>query len=109
MSNYPVNSNREVVRTEITSKGCYRLEKIKCGSKRCKCVRGELHGPYWYFYFYKFGALNSKYIGKTLDYTIHSRKTPDNDQDKDMLEQILNQIDSKIEGAKKACKKKRSP
>lgn len=29
----------------------YRLELVRCGKKRCQCMRGgALHGPYWYAY-----------------------------------------------------------
>jgi hypothetical protein len=36
-----------------------------CGNKRCKCARGELHGPYWY--------LSTKGGGKTRFQYIHKK------------------------------------
>jgi len=101
MAKFPVNSNRQVIRSETTSKGCYRLEKIKCGAKKCKCTRGELHGPYWYLYLYKEGTLRSKYIGKNLDYVIHSKKEVAGIKNESELQQILDQIqNSKVPGEK---------
>lgn len=45
---------------------CYRLELRACGKPKCKCARGELHGPYWYGYSRAGGKLRKEYIGKTL-------------------------------------------
>lgn len=44
----------------------YRLERVRCGSKNCKCAGGILHGPYWYAYWTEGGKLKSQYIGKKL-------------------------------------------
>ena len=44
----------------------YRLERVRCGSKKCKCASGELHGPYWYVYWTERGRTRSQYIGKRL-------------------------------------------
>jgi hypothetical protein len=46
----PHTPNREVVKTKQRPWGVLRLEKVQCGRERCKCVRGKLHGPYWYLY-----------------------------------------------------------
>ena len=48
--------------------GWVRLERVRCGQKRCrKCsVEGPGHGPYWYAYFYEEGKMKSRYLGKTL-------------------------------------------
>ena len=35
-----------------------------CGNKRCKCARGELHGPYWYLSTQKERKTRLKYIPK---------------------------------------------
>jgi len=42
------------------------LQKVKCGNPSCRCARpgGELHGPYWYYYWKKDGKTKSKYVGK---------------------------------------------
>jgi hypothetical protein len=51
------------------SKGVWiRLERVRCGQKRCRKCSGEGlgHGPYWYAYFHKDGKLKSRYLGKTL-------------------------------------------
>jgi len=44
----------------------YRLEHVRCGSKKCKCVSGEMHGPYWYVYWTEGGRTRSQYVGKKL-------------------------------------------
>jgi len=44
----------------------YRLERVRCGSKQCKCAAGELHGPYWYAYWTEGGRTKSQYVGKRL-------------------------------------------
>jgi hypothetical protein len=44
----------------------YRLERVRCGSKKCKCTSGELHGPYWYAYWSEGGRTRSEYVGKKL-------------------------------------------
>jgi hypothetical protein len=44
----------------------YRLERVRCGSKKCKCASGELHGPYWYVYWTEGGRTRSQYVGKKL-------------------------------------------
>ncbi len=52
------------------SKGLWiRLERVRCGQKRCRKCSGEGpgHGPYWYAYFYdEAGKMRSRYLGKTL-------------------------------------------
>jgi hypothetical protein len=37
---------------------------VRCGSEKCKCVSGELHGPYWYAYWSEGGKTRSMYLGK---------------------------------------------
>lgn len=44
----------------------YRLERVRCGSKKCRCASGELHGPYWYTYWSEGGKTKSQYVGKRL-------------------------------------------
>ncbi|MET0624897.1 MAG: DUF6788 family protein [Pyrinomonadaceae bacterium] len=47
-------------------KKTYQLESVRCGKKNCRCVEGELHGPYWYAYWTESGKSKSQYIGKKL-------------------------------------------
>ncbi|MBD3885209.1 hypothetical protein IFO70_26120 [Phormidium tenue FACHB-886] len=63
----PLKKGREVVETLHTGTTMYRLEKVKCGKKKCKCTKGNLHGPYWYSYHWNGKKLTSSYIGKKLD------------------------------------------
>jgi len=44
----------------------YRLQSVRCGSKKCRCTSGELHGPYWYAYWSEGGRTRSQYVGKKL-------------------------------------------
>jgi hypothetical protein len=62
----PLKKGREVIETYSTDKTTYRLEKVKCGKKKCKCNKGKLHGPYWYAYTWDKKKLKSTYIGKAL-------------------------------------------
>lgn len=47
-------------------KVAYRQQRVKCGKPGCKCAKGELHGPYWYAYWWENGKTRSKYIGKVF-------------------------------------------
>lgn len=49
----------------ITTSGLYQKEYVK-HSKKCRCNRGQGHGPYWFFYPKKSGYQEKKYIGKTI-------------------------------------------
>lgn len=62
----PLKKGRELVESLSVGSTVYRLEKVKCGKKKCKCTQGKLHGPYWYSYHWNGKKLSSTYIGKTL-------------------------------------------
>jgi hypothetical protein len=66
----PLKKGREVVETRHTETTVYRLEKVKCGKKKCKCSKGDLHGPYWYAYHWNGKKMTSSYIGKNLTQAI---------------------------------------
>lgn len=59
-----VKAGREVVGARRVGGGWERDEMIRCGKEGCKCVRGELHGPYRYRYWRDNGRIKSKYMGK---------------------------------------------
>jgi hypothetical protein len=61
-----VPPRKQVVEERIIQNKTYRLEGIRCGKEKCKCARGQLHGPYWYSYMRIEGIVKSKYIGKKL-------------------------------------------
>ena len=44
----------------------FRTKMNRCGNRRCRCSRGELHGPYWYAYWKEGGKRRQAYIGVTL-------------------------------------------
>lgn len=62
----PIRPGRELIEVSRRGARCYRLEKIKCGKKGCRCGRGELHGPYWYAYYRENGRMRCEYIGKSM-------------------------------------------
>lgn len=66
---------REVVEERAGDNNTYRLEKVRCGKKGCKCADGSLHGPYWYAYWSEEGKTRSKYIGKKLGKKIKKAKS----------------------------------
>lgn len=64
----------EVLQAHRTARKTYRLELVRCGRKTCKCVEGQLHGPYWYAYWTEGGRTRSQYIGKKLPRGVKTRK-----------------------------------
>lgn len=56
----------EVLQSHRTAHLTYRLERVRCGKKGCKCAEGKLHGPYWYAYWTEGGKTKSQYVGKRL-------------------------------------------
>src|SRR5438477_5644648 len=64
----------EVLQAHRTARKTYRLELVRCGKERCKCVEGKLHGPYWYAYWTEGGKTRSQYVGKRLPKGIKSSR-----------------------------------
>jgi hypothetical protein len=58
--------HKQTVAEKILDNKTYRLEKIRCGKQKCKCISGQLHGPYWYSYIRVNDRIKSQYIGKKL-------------------------------------------
>ena len=56
----------QVVEEHTVENVTYRLEGVRCGKDKCKCVQGNLHGLYWYSYSRVKGKVKSRYIGKKL-------------------------------------------
>jgi hypothetical protein len=44
--------------------GVVCLQKVRCGKPNCKCAKGELHGGYYYRFFYAGGKLRKQYVKK---------------------------------------------
>lgn len=59
-------SRKQTVAEQTLENKTYRLENIRCGKEKCKCVRCKLHGPYWYSYTRVKNKVTSQYIGKSL-------------------------------------------
>lgn len=72
-------AGREVIERRVERGVSYQLERVKCGKKKCKCARGELHGPYWYAYWREGKRVKSKYIGKELRPIQPQATDPDSD------------------------------
>lgn len=47
---------------ERTLRGALLLEGRRCSSERCRCRRGELHGPYSYLAVYMDGRSRTLYV-----------------------------------------------
>lgn len=60
------SNERDVPKAKQAGQKTYRLERVRCGSKKCRCASGELHGPYWYAYWSEGGRTRSQYLGKKL-------------------------------------------
>jgi hypothetical protein len=67
------SSRKQNVAEQTLENKTYRLESIRCGKEKCKCVRGQLHGPYWYSYTRVKDKITSQYIGKTLPQNIEKK------------------------------------
>jgi hypothetical protein len=62
--------HKQTVAEQILDNKTYRLEKTRCGKEKCKCTRGELHGPYWYSYIHIKDKVKSQYVGKKLPHKV---------------------------------------
>jgi hypothetical protein len=60
------STGKQLVDERTVENVTYRLEWVRCGKEKCKCARGELHGPYWYSYVRIKGKVRSQYVGKRL-------------------------------------------
>jgi hypothetical protein len=68
------SSAKQIVEERTHENKTYRLEGIRCGKEKCKCSRGEPHGPYWYSYTRIEGKVKSQYIGKKPPHEIERAK-----------------------------------
>jgi hypothetical protein len=44
--------------------GAVCLQTVRCGKPDCKCAKGELHGGYYYHFYYVRGKLHKKCVKK---------------------------------------------
>ena len=44
--------------------GAVCVQWKRCGKPKCKCAKGELHGGYYYHFYYVGGKLHKKYVKK---------------------------------------------
>jgi len=53
----------------IKTPGNIHSQMVKCGKKGCKCLKGQLHGPYFYYRYWKLShrkwIQKKKYITKS--------------------------------------------
>jgi hypothetical protein len=66
-------SQKQTTAERDGDKRTYRLESIYCGKENCKCMRGKLHGPYWYSYTRVKDKVTSQYVGKKLPKDIEKK------------------------------------
>jgi hypothetical protein len=59
-------SRKQIIEERTVENKTYCLEMVRCGKEKCKCARGELHGPYWYSYTRVKDKVKSQYVGKRL-------------------------------------------
>lgn len=45
-----------------TAPGVVCAQMVRCGKPNCKCVRGQLHGPYYYHFVRVNGVLVKRYV-----------------------------------------------
>ncbi len=63
----PKKDGSEVLEERQIGAITYRLELVKCGKASCHCAKGgDLHGPYWYGYWWDHGKTRKTYVGKSL-------------------------------------------
>jgi hypothetical protein len=74
------SSRKHAVAERIIDNKTYRLESIRCGKEKCKCARGNLHGPYWYSYTRVKDKVTSQYIGKKPPKDIEKKLKYQNDK-----------------------------
>jgi hypothetical protein len=59
-------AQHKIIEERSVENKTYRLEGVRCGKEKCRCVDGDMHGPYWYAYWSERGRTRSQYIGKKL-------------------------------------------
>lgn len=72
---------------ERTLRGSLLREGRQCSSERCRCHRGELHGPYRYLAVYVDGHSRTLYVPKAL-----AEVTESHLQDTERNEALLSEI-----------------
>jgi hypothetical protein len=72
---------------ERTLHGSLLREGRQCSSERCRCRRGELHGPYAYLSVYLDGRSRTLYVPATLAEVTESY-LQDTQRDEELLRQI---------------------
>lgn len=60
------NNSEKMARKIVPLSGYLLAQKIKCGRPNCKCARGDLHGPYFY-YVWRLGRYRHKEYVKSHD------------------------------------------
>jgi hypothetical protein len=80
--------------------GILLQEMTRCGKKNCKCASGKLHGPYWYYYFWKNKKLKKKYIcpvNKPIRILYELEEKIKNNRENKVLQREINRIDDTLE------------
>ncbi|MBD3226674.1 MAG: hypothetical protein GF329_00665 [Candidatus Lokiarchaeota archaeon] len=86
-------------RLKQSESGTIVSEYVKCGKDNCKCNSGSLHGPYFYWYYWKKDKLKKKYVcpvNKPNDALRDLEKKIRNNKDNKLLQKEIDEINSSI-------------
>ena len=56
------NKTEDLLPKSAAQGGTVHRQFIRCGKTSCKCVRGELHGAYYYYFVRVNGKLRKRYL-----------------------------------------------
>ena len=85
--------------------GVVCAQLVRCGKKGCRCQRGDLHGPYYYRFWWESGRLRKEYIQRSRVQLIREccdrrrteqREARDSRQNARELSELLRQIERSI-------------
>ena len=94
------NEIRDLLNKMKTStSGVLVSEYVRCGKKNCKCNIGQLHGPYYYHYFYSNGKLKKRYVcpvNKLNEKYYELQKLILNNKHNKRIQRQINDLNNKI-------------
>ncbi len=56
---------KQTLKTDLLPRslpGVVCRQMVRCGNVNCRCRKGELHGPYFYRFWWEDGRLHKKYV-----------------------------------------------
>ena len=103
--------NELISQMKVSESGILVDEYVKCGKKNCRCASGDLHGPYYYHYYWNKGKLRKKYVCPVRkpneNFNELYTKIKNNKKNKEIQQEIkrINKILIKIDAIKTNFKK----